>query len=259
MTCAKKCQKCNNSMHLQMPPKSVLSPWLKHTAKTLDVQSKPPLPTMLDRWLVSTPTLEKHTHGIPLWPAEALPLHIMDDLQSETHGTTTQHPTNIVSPNHAFNLHALDNSGQEPDQHALDLYDTMPALNSDSEDCSITSESSEADQNREVNTIMQLPFMRNVRPHSLEDVDTTHFNEANASDGYLWNLVPPINNQYLDLDTTHINISSSESSEASESSNSFVCNDDTYTDEQLEQLQLMFPVTTRRLQNANKNHQSQLL
>lgn len=112
-----------------------------------------------------------------------------------------------------------NDSGSEHD--AVDLYRGMPALNSDSDDSSVDSRS---------NTPAPPP-----------------------SDGYLWNLVPPINNQFLDANTIHSESSSSYSSEGSMTDDSFVCDDEVSDDEEkfteAEQLELLalFPKTAHRI------------
>jgi len=67
------------------------------------------------------------------------------------------------------------------------------------------------------------------------------------SDGYLWNLVPPANHQYLDLGSCIIHTtdsSRSNSSDGSQSDDSFVCDDDAvYTAAEKLVLNKMFPKT----------------
>ena len=103
------------------------------------------------------------------------------------------------------------------DQQGQDLYKNMPALISDSDNSSIDSDS-------DVPGSMLTP-----------------------SDGYLWNLVPAVNNQYLDLSIMHPVSSGSNSPESNESDDSFVCEDEVpYTAEEALLLQQMFPKTAHK-------------
>jgi hypothetical protein len=111
-----------------------------------------------------------------------------------------------------------DDSGSDRD--AVDLYRDMPALNSDSDDSSVDSRP-------------DLPIPE--------------------SDGYLWNLVPPINYQYLDADAIHTESSSSDSSEDCLSDDSFVCDEEeVYTWAEQSELMALFPKTVLLLPNLFK-------
>jgi hypothetical protein len=88
----------------------------------------------------------------------------------------------------------------------------------------------------------------------LQALDATAATAAAPSDGYLWNLVPRKTNQYLDLMTMQSVSSSSRSRDSSQSDDSIVCDDDAITDQDFEQLQLFFPITTRRFKRMKHNH-----
>jgi hypothetical protein len=106
----------------------------------------------------------------------------------------------------------------EHDNTAVDLL--MPGLTSDSDDASISSDH---------------PVLAITSP---------------PSDGYLWNLVPPVNYQYLDSSIIHTTDSSrSNSSDGNHSDDSFVCDEDVvYTDADVLTLTKMFPKTAQLLQ-----------
>jgi hypothetical protein len=132
-------------------------------------------------------------------------------------------PNNVIQPNEQ-QLHSptlplplnLDIDA-EHNNAAVDLL--MPALISDSDDSSISSDRDESD-----------PMLEIAPP---------------PSDGYLWNLVPPVSYQYLDSSTIHTTDSSrSNSSDGNQSDDSFVCDDDVvYTTAEVLTLTKMFPKT----------------
>ena len=179
-----------------MSQRSGLDAWLSRSDNS---QLKFPRQTLLDGWVLSVP---------PVTPHDPIPPNL------ELHGNTLSlEMPSITSP--------LNNgSDGEDDRAAVDLYGPMPALNSDSEDGSVDSD-------------------------SVSDTDVSDHEIAVAPmDGYLWNLVPPANYQYLDADTLHTFSSDSVSSEdmALQSDDDFVCHEEEdYSEAEALLLIKMFP------------------
>jgi hypothetical protein len=213
-----------------MAHKSVLTPWLDAVADAADNQYKDIRPTLLQRWLLPS-----------------RPIEIGQCERSQTHKHAMA--LNTIQPKRALTIFPTPNcSDSDPEQQAYDLYSKIPEIVSDSSDSNISRDVAECT----ATSSAMFPNKRHRDQHYISANVTT---ETAPSDGYLWNLIPPYSKQYLDLNTVHSESSSSRSRDSSQSDDSIVCEDGAYTKSDIDQLQLLFPITTRRMRSPQQHCQ----
>jgi hypothetical protein len=135
---------------------------------------------------------------------------------------------------------------------AIDLLSDMPALVSDSDDCSIQSDS-------------EYPISKEVRHWALQVCQPPE-EVTDGADGYLWNAVPPVSNQYLDESAAYNSADNSAGSDHDDSdeslSDDFVCSDDemALTEEESVAMSKFAPRTANHLADSrNLDHSDETL